>query len=293
MVSFMRSTFLRLWLGGVLLFASALAAAPPRRIVSTAPSITELLFALGLGNRAVGVSNFCHYPPAAEKIRKIGDYIRPDLETIAFLRPDLVIIQTNPVHLAGRLHTLRLNVLEINQNDLEAIYQSIRQVGAVAGVPDRAARLAASMQAALDSIRRRTAALPKTRVMFVVGRDPGSLEGLVVVGRASYLNQLLQIAGGENVFHDASAAYPNVSLEEVLARDPEVIIDMGDMSRTTGVTDARKRAVVALWDRFPSLRAVRERRVLAVASDIFVVPGPRAVDAAAAFARMLHPEAGF
>ncbi len=293
MVNFVRPTRLRSWLCSATVLAASLFAVVPQRIVSTAPSITEVLFALGLGNRVVGVSNFCHYPPEAEKIRKVGDYIRPDLETIVSLRPDLVIIQTNPVRLADRLHAVHLNVLEVNQNNLEAIYQSIRQVGAAAGVQDRATKLIASMQTALAAIRRRTAALPKTRVMFVVGRDPGSLDGLVVVGKASYLNELLQIGGGENIFQDASAPYPAVALEEVLARNPEVIIDMGEMSHTTAVTEAQKRAVVALWDRYPSLRAVREHRVLAVSSDIFVVPGPRAVDAARAFARMLHPEAGF
>ncbi len=103
----------------------------------------------------------------------------------------------------------------------------------------------------------------------------------------------MEIAGGANIFRDAIAPYPKVGMEDVLARNPEVIIDMGDMSQTEGVSEEHKRSVVALWNRFPALAAVRGHRVVAVASDIFTVPGPRMVDAARAFAHVLHPEAGF
>jgi iron complex transport system substrate-binding protein len=125
--------------------------------------------------------------------------------------------------------------------------------------------------------------------MFVVGRAPARIEDIIVTGRASYLNDIIQVAGGRNIFTDSIAPYPKVGIEEILARNPEVIVDMGDMTDTAEVTDERKRSVVALWDRYPSLRAVKNHRVYAVASDIFVVPGPRMVDAAREFARMLHP----
>jgi iron complex transport system substrate-binding protein len=266
---------------GLLLCAAALSAAVPERIVSTAPSITELLYALGLGNRVVGVTRFCRYPPEAQLKPKIGDYTSPNLEAIAALRPDLVIVQTNPVHLADRLGALKLRVLEINQENIAAIYKSIFDVGAATGTEHTAMQLA--------KIRNRVSALPRVRMMFVIGRSPNRLDGLVVAGRASYLNEVIEVAGGENVFRDAVAAYPAVSLEEVMARNPEVIVDMGDMSDTVGVTEEHKRNVIALWDRIPNLAAVKQHRVFAVASDVFVVPGPRAINAAKAFAEMLHP----
>jgi len=129
-------------------------------------------------------------------------------------------------------------------------------------------------------------------MMFIVGRNPGTLAGLVAVGKASYLNEVIAIAGGENVFRDSFAPYPKVSLEEVLARAPEVIVDMGDMAQTEGVTEEHKKSVIALWNRYSRIPAAEKKNVFAVASDIFVVPGPRVVEAARAFARMLHPEAG-
>ena len=104
------------------------------------------------------------------------------------------------------------------------------------------------------------------------------------------MNEIIEIAGGANIFRDAKAAYPTVSLEEILARNPEVIIDMGEMADTVGVTEAQKQAVQKLWTGMSSVAAVRSGRVHAVASDVFVVPGPRVVDAAAEFFKLLHPE---
>jgi iron complex transport system substrate-binding protein len=274
---------------GLAFLSAVLSAAPPERLVSTAPSITELLYALGLGNRVVGVTRFCRYPPEAQLKPKIGDYTSPNLEAIAALRPDLVIIQTNPVHLADRLAKLKLHVLEVDQENIAAIYKSIHDVGAATGTEHAATQLSDSILDGLGKIRNRVASLPRVRMMFVIGRSPNRLDGLVVAGRASYLNEVIEIAGGENVFRDAVAGYPEVSLEEVMARNPEVIVDMGDMSDTVGVTEEHKRNVIALWNRIPNLAAVKQHRVFAVASDIFVVPGPRVIEAAKAFAEMLHP----
>lgn len=263
------------------------------RIVSTAPSITEMLFALGLGDRVQGVTNYCHYPAEALKKPKVGTYLKPDLETILSLRPDLVIVQKNPARLTERLTALKLKVLEIDHDTINGVYESIQRIADAAGVPDRAKALNTRLRAELDNIRRRTEKLPRRKMVFIVGRTPGTLDGLIAVGKTSYLNELIEIAGGVNIFRDSVAAYPKVNHEEMLSRNPEVIVDMGDMADTVGVTEAHKRSVVALWDRLASIDAVRRKRVFAVASDIFVVPGPRMVDATREFARMLHPEAGF
>jgi iron complex transport system substrate-binding protein len=262
----------------------------PKRIVSTAPSITELLYALGLGDRVVGVDRFSRYPAQALGKPKIGDYANPNLEAIAALRPDLVIIPINPVKLADRLGLLRLKVLEIDQESLAKLYESFRVIGQATGATAEAAKLSSTVRAQLEAVRARAAPLRRTRMMFVVGRTPNRLDGLIVVGQASYLNEIIALAGGENVFRDAVASYPGVSLEEVLARNPEVIADMGDMADSAAVTDQHKREVVSLWERLASVNAVKQHRVYAVASDVYVVPGPRVVDAAKAFLEMLHPE---
>ena len=272
------------------LLCATVFAAAPQRIVSTAPSITELLYALGLGDRVVGVTRYCRYPPEAQLKPKIGDYVNPNLEAIAALRPDLVVVQKNPVQLAERLQKLRLRSLEINQDSIEGIYRSIQVIGDATNAAARAKELTASIRSQLGEIQAKAAPFAKTRMMFVIGRSPNRLDGLVVVGRDSYLNEVIQLSGGENVFRDAVAGYPQVSLEEVLARNPDVIVDMGDMSDTVAVTEQHKRDVVHLWDRVQAVSAVKHHKVFAVAADIYVVPGPRVVEAARAFLAMLHPE---
>ncbi len=271
---------------------AVLLAAGPARIISTSPSITEMLYAMGLGDRVAGVTTFCHYPPEAARKPKIGNYLQPNLEVIAALRPDLVIAEISGVRQAVRFSAAGAKVVEVDDGTIAGIYDSIARIGKATGSQVAASALAGRIRGSLDEVRQRTAKLPPRRVVFVVGRAPGTLTELVVAGKGSYLEEVMALAGGRNIFGDTIAQYSKVTAEELLARNPEVIVDMGEMAETAGVTDRAKRAVVALWSRYPSLAAVKQKRVFAVASDIFVVPGPRVVDAAREFARMLHPEAG-
>ncbi len=262
--------------------------AQPRRIVSTAPSITETLFALGLGDHVVAVSQYCHYPPEATKLPKIGSYLKPNVEAIVGLRPDLVIIQAKmPDSVSGQLQRMKLPVLEVEHGTLETMFAGIRDIATRAGVSERGAKLEAEIRARLEAVRRRTAGRPQRSLVFIVGRAPGALEGLIAVGKGSYLNELIAIAGGVNALASNALPYPKLSLEAMIGLNPDVLVDMGEMAETTGVTDERKAAVVALWRKRTKLKS----RVYAVASDIYVVPGPRVAEAAEAFAQLLHPEA--
>jgi len=275
----------------LLLAAATASSAEPRRIVSTAPSITETVFALGAGSRLVGVTNYCHYPPEALKITKIGTYLEPHVETILGLKPDLVITEDSPLHSKDLFSTIGLPSLKVRFETVSDIYASIRAIAAALGVHPRGESLVASIERDLDAVRKSVAGRPTVSLMFLVGRTPNVLEGMVATGNAAYMNEVMKIAGGRNVFMDSPMRYFKVSTEQIIARNPEVILDMGDMADTAGVTDAHKREVVALWNRMPTLQAVQHKRVYAIASDIYVVPGPRVVECARAFARTLHPEA--
>jgi iron complex transport system substrate-binding protein len=270
-----------------LALAAALTA-QPRRIVSTAPSITETLFALGLGNAVTGVSQHCHYPPEAAARPKIGTYVNPNVEAIVALRPDLVILQDAAHQAALQLQRVGIGTLEIRHGTLETVFAAITDIGGRCGVPDRAVKLNGEIRTRLDAIRRRTASLPRRSLVFIVGRSPGSLDDLTAVGKGSYLNELIEIAGGVNALARTAMPYPKVSLESIIGLNPDVLVDMGDMAETLGVTEEHKSSVVALWSRYPALKAAAQGRVFAVASDIFVVPGPRVADAAEAFEKMLH-----
>ena len=281
---------LRLLAAGFML--SGALCAQVERIVSAAPSITEMLYALELGDRVVGVTEFCHYPPEVRNKPQIGSYLRPSIETILTLRPDLVVVLHEHADLRTRLERVGLNVLSVQHNDLEGIYASLRAIGERTGAQAVAERRVASMIRDLAAIAARANGLPRRKSMFVVGRSPGVVRDLICVGKGSFLNELIALAGGENIFQGTTSFYPSIPREEILARRPEVIIDMGDMSDTDEVTEEHRRSVGGLWAReFPDLPAVVSKRVYPVAEDLFVVPGPRVVEAAEKLLRMIHPEA--
>jgi iron complex transport system substrate-binding protein len=262
--------------------------AQPRRIVSTAPSLTETLFALGLGSSVAGVSQHCHYPPEAASRPKVGTYVNPNVEAIVALRPDLVVLQEAADQAAAQLRRIGIATLELRHGNLDSVFATITDIGARCGVPDRAAKLNGEIRARLDAIRGRTSGRPRRSLVFIVGRSPGTLDNLIAVGKGSYLNELIEIAGGANALARTAMPYPKVSLESMIGVNPDVLVDMGDMAETLRVTEEHKRGVVALWSRYPALNAVQHGRVFAVASDIFVVPGPRVADAAEAFEKMLQ-----
>ncbi|MEX2300927.1 MAG: helical backbone metal receptor [Bryobacterales bacterium] len=264
---------------------------PPQRIISAAPSITEMLYVLGLGDRVVGVTTFCHYPPEVRDKPKIGSYMKPNIETMLAMQPDLVVILNEHAGLGERVRNVGLNVLELENNNLDGIYKSLLDLGTRCGVGDVAEKRISEIRAALNEIKARADKRPRRSVMFIVGRTPGAIRDLVVVGRGSYLNELITIAGGRNLFGDSTAFYPKIGLEEVYAGRPDVVIDMGDMADTDRVTEEHRLSVAELWGHYPMVPAVKAGRVYPVANDIFVVPGPRIVETATELLRMIHPEA--
>ena len=265
----------------IFILATTGAHAEPQRIVSTSPSITEALFALGLGPRVVGVSNYCEYPPQVKDLPKVGTFLNPDPEQIARLKPDLVIVNKLPNELTNRLSALHIPYAEVDQGGLSEAYSEIQQIGQAANVKAQAEELVAAMRSSLDHIRAQTATKKKPRVIFVIGRDPGTLSNIIAVGQDGFLNDLIDVAGGINVLaQESNEQYPHISLETILREQPDVLIDMGDMGdsaveRQRKATDNR-----ALWNAVPHLSAVQNGRVYCPVSTAFVVPGPRVTEAA-------------
>jgi len=269
------------WLG-----AAPASAADPARLVSTSPSITETLFALGLGNRVVGVSTYCRYPEAALRLPKVGSFMRPDAELIARLRPDLVIVHAGPHTVAQQLTAIGIASITVDRGTLAGVYSSIRAIGTAAGVSDRAARLVTELESRLAAVQRAAQTRAPRKVLVVVGRQPGTLGDLIAVGRGSYLHDLVTIAGGTNVLDDPRLPeYPRISMESVIRLDPDVIIDAGDMGDTEAEHRRREPTTLRLWRLQPHVRAAQSGGVHAVTSDAFVVPGPRVVEAAETLAR--------
>ncbi len=176
------------------------------RIVSTAPSITEMLYALGLGDRVVGVTTFCHYPPEAARKPKIGNYLRPDVEAILALRPDLVIAERSMIRQAVSLPQAEAQGDGGGRRHDSGHLESIRVIGRATGAQARAEGLCTEIRNSLESLRQRTRRAATPRVLFIVGRTPGRIEDLIAAGGSSYLSEVIEAAGGENVMHDTAVA---------------------------------------------------------------------------------------
>jgi iron complex transport system substrate-binding protein len=256
----------------------------PQRIVSVAPSVTEILFALGAGDRVVGVTTFCNYPEAAKTKAKVGGFTTPSLETILSLRPDQVIMMKNRPDVAQKLRQSGIDVVELQPENLAGILASIKIIAEKIGVPERGRSLIQSIEKDLREIGAKAGRGAKPKVLFVVGRTPGAISDLIVVGRGSYLSELIELAGAENVLADAFVPYPQVNMEEVIRRNPDVIIDMGHNEM---VTASQKEAVRKLWRKFAFLRAVQRNAVFPVSEDYFVTQSPRVVQAVRDIQRMI------
>jgi iron complex transport system substrate-binding protein len=261
----------------------------PRRIVSTAPSITEVLFALCLGDQVAGVSRYCDYPPQVARLPKVGSYVAPDLEAIARLAPDLVVLQTASADLKDRLKALHLSFVEVPHGSLEDVFTGIKIIGASANVPDQAEKLVRQIRGSLQRIQTNARTMPSPRVIAILSRKPGMLTDLTAVGPDNYVNEILEIAGATNVLAKPGLPhYPHISLETVLRDNPDVILDLSNMQDTEALRQTERPAVLSLWGQNKSLKAVQSGHVFFGTSNALSVPGPRAPEAAEMLLEFMH-----
>jgi iron complex transport system substrate-binding protein len=278
---------LALW---ALAAALPLPGAAPLRIVSTAPSLTEILYVLGLGERVAGVTEYCRYPDEARSKPKVGSFLQPDYERILALRPDLVLVIKNPAQVTQKLRQLGLRAEEFDQDSMGATLRSMERIAALAGVPERGVKLAAELRKTLDGVAGRVAGRRRVSALFLVGRSPGMLQGMVGAGPGTFIDELMTLAGGRNMLAGSPIQYPKVSVEQILSSDPDYILDMGDFAHASGRPGQPEAEIQKLWAAYPRLAAVANRRVRVIASEVFIRPGPRRGEAASEFLRLLHPE---
>jgi iron complex transport system substrate-binding protein len=258
--------------------------ASPRRIVSMAPNITEILFALGLGDRVVGVTRYCDYPPEAARREKIGGLVDPSIEKIQALHPDLIIaFRGNPIGILNKLKNLRFPVFILDTGrSLDDLFLTIEKVAAVTGEEKTAANIIDSLRKKRLDIQKTLSTVEKTPRVFlsVYGR------GLWTCGQESYLNSLLTEARGANISAGIRRRWLNLSREELIHRDPEVIIIMtGDESGF-----ARAKEWLLADSRLKTISAIRRHEIHFLDENVASRFGPRLIDALDDVARILHPE---
>jgi iron complex transport system substrate-binding protein len=271
----------------VLLWTVVAAAAPvPARIISLVPSVTETLFAIGAGPQVIAVSSFDHHPPEVERLPRVGALVDPDVERILALRPDLVFTYHSQEDLGRQLARAGIATYPFVHGGLEASLASIVDVGRRVGHAAEAEALVQRISARLDRVRTGAAGRPRPRVLLVFGREPGSLRGLYASGGIGFLHDLVQTAGGDNVFADVRRESVQATTELVIARRPDVIVEI----RPEPVGDAAAVArETSAWDALGSVPAVRDKRIVWLTGTDLVIPGPRLADAAERLARAIRP----
>jgi iron complex transport system substrate-binding protein len=260
-----------------------------RRIVSMAPSITETLYALGLGDRIVGVTRDCKYPPEAQDKVQIGGYYDPNFEAILALKPDLVImLEEHEQSLLG-FEKLKLETLVVSHQTIDGVIESFRTIGRVCGKGPEGRRMAHQFDNRIRRIQEKTRSLPRPRVLMALDRTfgCGHLADVYVVGSDAYFDRIIELAGGQNVYTERGVRYPVVSPEGMLWLNPDVIVDLVPKS-VLKQTD--RETIIADWNELGDVAAVKNHRVLVFDQDYAVVPGPRILRLVEDLARALHPE---
>jgi iron complex transport system substrate-binding protein len=261
------------------------AADVPRRIVSLVPATTEMLFAIGAGDRVVGVSSYDRFPTAVDRLPHLGGLLDPNLERLLTLRPDLVVVYDTQEDVKRQLAAAGVPIFRYVHRGLSDVTATLKALGKAVGSQAQAAALADRMTAGLDGIRARAAGRPRPRTLLVIGREPGTLRNVEASGGYGFLHDLLELAGGADVLADIPRQSVTLSTEMILARAPELVIEL----RYGGAIppdqiEREKRA----WNALPSVPAVKHGRVYLLVGDEFVVPGPRIVQAAEALEKVIH-----
>jgi iron complex transport system substrate-binding protein len=276
----------RLCATAALVAVAATAFGDARRIVSIVPATTEMLFAMGAGDRVVAVGSYDRFPAQVEKLPRVGALLDPDVERIISMRPDLVILYGTQAELRTQLERASIPYYPYTHRGLADITDTIRALGARVGAEAGANTLASRIEAQLNDIRGRVAKGPRPRTLLVFGRDRGALTNIDASGGYGFLHDMLETAGGRDVLGDVQQQSVMMTTEMVLARAPDTIIELryarGD---STGDAD------LAVWNQLASVPAVRNHRVFLLRGEEFVVPGPRVGAATERIARTLHPEA--
>jgi iron complex transport system substrate-binding protein len=262
---------------------------PVTRIVSLVPALTEMLFAIGAGPQVVAVSSYDTFPPEVKSLPRVGALLDPDMERILALRPDLVVSYGSQTDVQAQLARAKIRVFSYRHAGLNGVFTSLKEIGAAVGRTAESERLAREIRSGLDGIQARVRGRPRPRTLLVFERDPASLRGVYVSGGVGFLHEMLGIAGGVNVFADVEREAVQPSIETMLARGPEFILEVratGMLAPADDVSQAKR-----VWGALASVPAVKQGHIQILTGEYLVVPGPRVVQGTEAFARALHPQA--
>jgi len=254
----------------------------PQRIVSHVPSVTETLFALGLGDRVVGVSDYCDYPEETRSKPSVGSYFNPSIENIVALDPDLVLTDGHSENIKG-LEGLGITYFVVDPKDIDGIFEDIELLGKVTGTEETAKTLINDMENDISYVSNRVKDAPKVKVFYIIDATDLSLPW--TVGPGSFADALITMAGGENAAAKAQDAWVQFSIEEVVSSDPEIIIIPA--KHGTAFTSPETLKTYPAWS---GISAVKQDRICTIDGDLVDRSGPRIVQGLEEMAKIIHPE---
>lgn len=268
----------------------------PKRVISLAPALTETIYALGAEDLLVGVTPYCKFPPAAQSKEKVGALVDVSYEKLRSLDPDLVVLLPGQAEDARKLAKLGIRTMTFRTETTADIYALAENMGEALGRRERAAALVGEMKSGVgrleESARARMAGgAPRPRVLFVVGRDPGTLKQIYACGSGNYLDELIRAVGAENVLGQSAVPWPVVSKEAILKLDPDAILD-GSLYEGQGPDSESS---MKAWAQMDMLSAAKNGRVVAIRDEHLMIPGPGFVECAARLAKAIfgpEPRAG-
>jgi iron complex transport system substrate-binding protein len=257
----------------------------PQRIISIVPAVTEILFAIGAGPQVVAVSSFDKFPADVQKLPRVGALIDPDLERILSLRPDLVVVYGSQTDLRAQLDRAQVPIYLYRHAGLADVTLTIRELGARVGHVAEARELATRIETRLAGIKQQVAGRPRPRTLIVLGRESGALRGVYASGGVGFVHDMVEAAGGENVFGNIRKEAVQATTELILAQRPDVILEL----RPDSLDPEQLKRETDTWKTLSALPAVRNGRVILLTDERTIVPGPRVAEGTEAIARVLHP----
>ena len=238
------------------------------RIITLAPALTEMVFALGKGDNLVGNTKFCNYPEQAKKVTRVGGLLDVNLEIIIGLKPDVIFLYPESYEKI-KIMEKKAKLVIVKHTNLEDIFAGIIAVSKTLGIENKGNELITDMKTRLEVIRKKAAAKKKVKVLLIVGRNPDTLNNMYIIGAGDFLNQLMSVAGGKNAY-GGNIHYPGISIESIVAMNPGVIIELSAFNE--GINEQK---VMGLWEKFPFIAAVKNKKITIIKDDLWLIPGPR------------------
>jgi len=252
---------------------------PATKVVSLAPANTEIIYAVGGGDRLVGDTTYCDYPPAARKKEKVGDFTTPNLEKIVSLAPE-VVFSTGGVQqsFTQDLGKFNIKVFVVDPKNLEQVFTDMKKVGEILGFKGKSEQVVANLEKRVDDVLSKVKGKPRPKVFFEIWNQP-----LMTAGQGTFIDRMISMAGGTNIGRSAGKEFPQFSQEQLLRDDPQVYVAVkGTQANPADISNRPG---------YSQLKAVQDKKVYIVEDNLFVRPGPRLVDGLVLLAKKIHPEA--